>query len=66
MGIFKTDIPTPAPPPADPRLKELEEAEKQRLAKIRRGQAGRAGTILTSALGITSEPTLAKKTLLGE
>ena len=61
----KPKAPKPAPPPPKPEDPEIEEAralERQRLKRRR----GRLATILTSALGDSSQPNVARKTLLGE
>ncbi len=56
----------PAPPPPVPTLANpaVLDAERQQAAAQAQA-AGRASTLLTGGTGVSSQPTLAKKTLLG-
>ena len=63
----KEDTPVPEIPGAPPKKTdpEIEEAaRKERLAQ--RQRKGRAATILTGTAGLRNEPTLGRKTLLGQ
>jgi hypothetical protein len=63
--IPKPPTPPPPPPPApkaqDPSVARNRNAERATTAALK----GRDGTILTSGLGLTTEASAAKKTLLG-
>lgn len=57
----KPKAPPPPPTPLDPEVEAARKAERE----ARKRRRGRGATILTSALGDTTEPTIEKKTLLG-
>lgn len=56
----KAAAPPPVPTFEDPAVADAAQEERRRAAR-----AGRASTILTSALGDLSAPSLSRKTLLG-
>ena len=59
--------PMPPPPPAPPQEIDRSEEEKaERMAVLARKRQGRRSTILTGALGDTSEAGAYKKRLLGD
>lgn len=65
MGFLKPDKPkAPKPPPLPDEGAIRDEAERLALER-RRKRRGRAGTILTSAVGATEEPTILTNELLG-
>lgn len=57
---------TPPPPPPDPYIAEKELEEEKLRERIRRGTIGRKSTILTGGQGVMGEPTITRKTLLGQ
>jgi len=57
----KPKKPPPPPTPLDPEVEAARKAERE----ARKRRRGRGATILTSALGDTTEPNIEKKTLLG-
>lgn len=62
-GKPKAPKPPPPPPkPEDPEIAAARALERQRLKRRR----GRLATILTSQLGDTTRPNVARKRLLGE
>jgi hypothetical protein len=65
MGIFKPKTPKPPPPPPLPDYDKEREEAAALLDKRRRGRKGLGGTVLTSAQGLTDEPTILSKKLLG-
>ncbi len=68
QSLFNLLQTTPPPPRAagiEARTPgEARERQRRRTALLTRG-GGRAGTILTSPLGLTGEPSTARRTLLG-
>jgi hypothetical protein len=65
-GLFGGGPSAPAPPPPVPTLANPAVLDAERQQEASQAQAaGRASTLLTSGTGVTSQPTLAKKTLLG-
>jgi hypothetical protein len=54
-------LPDPPPTPVDPAVTRARTKDRQQAALAQ----GRSATVLTSGLGLTSEATSAKKTLLG-
>ncbi len=63
--------PAPPPPPSvDPEIAGRQKAEEtarelEKAAKAERKTRGRASTVLTGGSGLTDEPNLAQRTLLG-
>ncbi len=67
MCLSTPKAPAPPPPPPataeeDPEIRSRQEAERRRLRKAK----GRASTILTSGLGVSSSDPSSRKTLLGD
>jgi hypothetical protein len=70
MGsLFSPKMPAPPPPPPIPETPTVSEEEKQRIsdeqAAMERRRKGRKSTILTGPLGLETDATTEKKTLLG-
>ena len=70
MGsLFSPKMPAPPAPPPIPETPTVSEEEKARIAKeqadMERRRKGRKSTILTGPLGLETEETTEKKTLLG-
>lgn len=65
MGFLKPDEPKVQPPPPMPDFEEKEREAAQAMRERLRKRRGRAGTILTGGMGVTEEPTLLSKKLLG-
>tara|TARA_B110000503_G_scaffold51653_1_gene83330 strand:+ start:16 stop:228 length:213 start_codon:yes stop_codon:yes gene_type:complete len=69
MGFLSPKMPTPPAPPPIPETPTVSEEEKAKIAAdqaaIERKRKGRSSTILTGPLGLETDATTEKKTLLG-
>lgn len=66
MGnVFKPDKPKKMKPPPPPVIEDTEAMAKEAMRERIRRRRGRAGTILTSGMGVAESPTILGKKLLG-
>jgi len=65
--IVMQPVPEPPPPPEPPKeIDRSAEEKEERMAILARKRQGRRSTIMTGALGDTSEASAYKKKLLGD
>jgi hypothetical protein len=63
--VPKPPPPPPAPPPPEPQVEDALKRSRDDRRRLALAAAGRQGTIVTGAQGLTGPATLGSRTLLG-